>query len=155
MLTGHSYLDRGGTHLANDLGWLGIVNGPQVLLHGSVIVTPLVQEITILAIDGILLQSIDTNLLGKVDSQDVKIALVQDLEPLLETLFPIAKDLAWLEKTWVRISITYLSICCKQEQITPFHENGFHRRHECLAVRNELEIRIQQRERRRPKDIID
>lgn len=54
-LAAYPYIFNEEYYLANDLGWLGVVNRAQVLLHRSVIVTPLVQEIAILAINGILL----------------------------------------------------------------------------------------------------
>jgi hypothetical protein len=63
------------------------------LLHGSVVIAALIQEITVFAIDGILLQWIDANLLRKIDGQDVEIALIKYFKPLLEALLPISKDL--------------------------------------------------------------
>lgn len=81
------------TNLANNLGWLSIINRPQILLHGSVIVSTLVQEIAVLAVDSILLKRIDADLLRKIDSQDVEVALVKNLQPLLQTLLAIPEDL--------------------------------------------------------------
>lgn len=81
------------TNLADNLGWLGIINRPQILLHSSIIVTTLVQEVAVLAINGILLKRVDANLLRKIDRQNVEIALVKDLQSLLQTLLAIPEDL--------------------------------------------------------------
>ena len=89
-------------YLSNDLRRLCVINGAQVLLHGGIVVSPLIQEVSILAIDGILLQRIDSNLLREVDCQNVKIALVQNFKLLLQCLFPITEDL--------RKSVSTLSI---------------------------------------------
>lgn len=51
------------------------------------------QVITILAKNHVALYSVDTGFLSKVDSKDVKITLVQDLELLLQCLFVIPKEL--------------------------------------------------------------
>lgn len=64
------------TDLANDLRGFCVINSPKVLLHRCIIVAPLVQEVTILAIDSILLEGIDADFLCKVDGKDVKIALI-------------------------------------------------------------------------------
>jgi hypothetical protein len=81
------------TNLANNLRWLCAINRSKILLHGCIIIASLVQEVTVLAVDGILLQRIDANLLRKVDCKNVEIALIKNLELLLEALFPIAEDL--------------------------------------------------------------
>lgn len=101
------------THLPNDLRWLSAINRSKVLLHSCIIITTLVQEITVLAVDGILLQRINSNLLRKVDRKNVKIALIKDLELLLETFFPIAEYLENVKMTPASANQdTYLSICC-------------------------------------------
>lgn len=83
----------GATNLANNLRWFGIIDSPQILLHSSVIVSTLVQEVAVLAVDGILLKRINADLLRKIDSQDVEVSLVEDFQPLLQTLLAIPEDL--------------------------------------------------------------
>lgn len=80
-------------YLANDLRRFSVVDRPEVLLHGRIIVAFLVKKITILAIDGILLQRIDSGLLRQIDGENVKIALIKNFEFLLQTLLPIAQYL--------------------------------------------------------------
>lgn len=81
------------TNLANNLRRLRIINCTKVLLHGCVVIPTLIQKIAVFAIDGILLQRIDANLLSKVDSQDVEVAFIENFKPLLKTLFPVPEDL--------------------------------------------------------------
>ena len=80
-------------YLAYHLGRLGVINRFQILLHSSVVVTLLMQVITVLAENHIALSSIDTGLLGKVDSKDIEITLVKNLELLLQCLLVISKEL--------------------------------------------------------------
>lgn len=80
-------------HLSNNLGWLRVINSAKILLHCRVIVSLLVEKVAILAVDGILLQSLNPDLLRKVNSQHVEVALVEDFEFLLETLLTVTEDL--------------------------------------------------------------
>lgn len=81
------------TNLANNLRRFGVVNGPKILLHSSIIIPALVQEIAVLAVNGVLLQCIDADFLCKIDGQNVEIALVENLQSLLEALLAISKQL--------------------------------------------------------------
>jgi len=72
---------------------LCVVNCPEVLLHGRVVIATLIQEIPILAVDGVLLQWVDANLLRKIDSKNVEIAFIEYFKPLLEALLSVSKDL--------------------------------------------------------------
>lgn len=78
------------TNFADNLRWFRVVNCSKILLHSRIVVAALVQEITVFAIDGILLQWIDANLLRKIDSQDVEITVVEYFKSLLEALLPIS-----------------------------------------------------------------
>ena len=49
------------------------------------------QVISVLAKNNITLSGIDSSFLSEVDGQDVKIALIKDLELLLQRFFMIAK----------------------------------------------------------------
>ena len=51
------------------------------------------QVITVLTKNHVALSSIDTGLLGKVDSKDIEITLVKNLELLLQCLLVISKEL--------------------------------------------------------------
>ena len=67
----------------DNLRGLGVVNCAKVLLHRSVIVSLLVEVIAILPEDNILLDFVDPILLCEIDSKNVKVSFVQDLELLL------------------------------------------------------------------------
>lgn len=51
------------------------------------------QVVTVLAENHVALGSVDTGFLGKVDSKDIEITLVKDLELLLQGLLMIPKEL--------------------------------------------------------------
>lgn len=51
------------------------------------------QVITVLTENHIALSSIDTGFLGKVDSKNIEITLVKNLELLLQRLLVISKEL--------------------------------------------------------------
>lgn len=53
----------------------------------------MIQKVAVLAVDDILLKRIDANLLRKIDSQYVEVTLVKNLQPLLQALLAISKDL--------------------------------------------------------------
>lgn len=63
-------------YLANNLRWLCVIDGSKILLHGCVIITPLVQKVAILPVNSVLLQRINPNFLCEVDSKDVEVALI-------------------------------------------------------------------------------
>jgi hypothetical protein len=63
------------------------------LLHSRIVVTTLIQKVTIFAIDSILLQGINPNLLCKINGQNVEIALVKNFQPLLKALLAISEYL--------------------------------------------------------------
>jgi hypothetical protein len=58
-------------YLANDLGWFGVVNGFEVLLHSCVIVLLRVQIVAELSENDVLLRCIEACFLCQVDGQDV------------------------------------------------------------------------------------
>ena len=67
----------------NHLGWFGVVNSPQILLHGCIIVAFLVEEIAILSEDNILLNLVCPGLLSEIDRVNIQISLIENLEFLL------------------------------------------------------------------------
>jgi hypothetical protein len=54
-------------YFSDDLRWLSIVNGFEILLHGGIVITFLVQEIAIFSVDDVLLGVVDSKFLCKVD----------------------------------------------------------------------------------------
>ena len=71
------------TYFANDLRRLCIVYSSQILLHGCIVISFLIEKIAVFAEYNILLQCINARLLCKVDCQDIKISLVKNLKFLL------------------------------------------------------------------------
>lgn len=55
IVGGETKKKKGEAYLSNNMGGLGIVNGPEILLHGGIIIPLLVQEIAILSKYDILL----------------------------------------------------------------------------------------------------
>ena len=51
------------------------------------------QIITVLAENHVTLSSVDAGFLGKVDSKDIEVTLIEDLELLLQALLVIPKEL--------------------------------------------------------------
>lgn len=68
---------------SDDLGWLGIVDRSQVLLHRCIVVALPIKIVSILSEDDILLSFVCAKLLRQVDGVNIQIALVQDLQLLL------------------------------------------------------------------------
>lgn len=60
-----------------------MVYRPEVLLHRRIVIPFLIQVITVLAEDHVLLCNIDSGLLREVNRKDVQVALEEDLEFLL------------------------------------------------------------------------
>jgi hypothetical protein len=58
-------------YLANNLGWLGVVNGFEVLLHSRVIILLRVQVVAELSKNDVLLRCIETCFLCQIDGQDI------------------------------------------------------------------------------------
>ena len=78
-LSAHVQVAIAKTHLPYDLRWLCVVNCLQVLLHRSIIVPFFVQVISISPQDDVALRSINADLLGQVDRQNIKISLIKNL----------------------------------------------------------------------------
>jgi hypothetical protein len=70
-------------YLSNNLGWFSVVNRFQILLHSTIILPLLIQEVSILSEYDVLLVCVHTGLLGYIDGIDKKISLVQYLKSLL------------------------------------------------------------------------
>ena len=51
------------------------------------------QIITVLAENHVTLSSVDAGFLGKVDSKDIEVTLIEDVELLLQALLVIPKEL--------------------------------------------------------------
>lgn len=62
-------------------------------MHCGVVVTLLMQVITVLSENHVALSGIDTGFLSKVDSKNIEITLVKDLELLQQRLLVISKEL--------------------------------------------------------------
>ena len=86
---------RGITYLSDDLRRLCVVDSLQILLHGCIVISFLIQEVTIFAVDDVLLGVVDAELLRKVYGKNVEMALIQYLKFLLDCLFMISEDLSW------------------------------------------------------------
>jgi len=81
---GNSFIIRAwGIYLSNNLGWFSVVNRFQILLHSTIILPLLIQEVSILSEYDVLLVRVHTGLLGYIDGIDKKISLVQYLKSLL------------------------------------------------------------------------
>lgn len=52
------------SYLANNLRWLGVIDGFEILLHGAIVIPFLVHKVTVLTVDHILLLRIHPGLLG-------------------------------------------------------------------------------------------
>ena len=73
----------GATHFTDNLRRFRVVDGLDVLRHGVVVVALLIQVVTVLSIDDVLLLHVHARFLGKVEGQRVEIALIEQLQPLL------------------------------------------------------------------------
>lgn len=120
-------------YLSNDLRRLGRIDRLDVLNHGAVIVSLLVQVVAEAAVDGRLLLLVHAGLLGQVDGQREHVALVEQLQPLLQRLLVVAVDLAVLGQ---------------DEQVAPDLEHGFQGRDEGFAVADDAQVRLEQDKRR-------
>lgn len=58
-------------YLSDDLRWLSIINGLEILLHSSVIVLLRVQVVAKLAKDNVLLGRVQSCFLSQVDGQNI------------------------------------------------------------------------------------
>lgn len=70
------------THLSNDLGWFRVIDCFQILLHRTIVILLLVQKVSILAKDDILLAGIHSSLLCQIDGVHEKVSLVENLQSL-------------------------------------------------------------------------
>jgi hypothetical protein len=86
-------------YLSDDLRGFGIVNCPQVLLHGCIVVLLLVQIVAILAVYHVLLCDVGTEFLCQIYGKNVEISLKQQLKLLLECLFSIPVELLRVRKS--------------------------------------------------------
>lgn len=80
-------------YLSDDLRWLSIINGLEVLLHSSVIILLRVQVIAELAKDDVLLGRVQSCFLSQVDGQNIQVALVEYVKFLSKRLLMISEDL--------------------------------------------------------------
>ena len=76
--------------LSDDLRWLGIVDGSEVLLHRSVVVSFLIEIIAIFPEDDVLLYFVDSFFLCEIDGKDIEIPFIQNLQFLLQRLLLVA-----------------------------------------------------------------
>lgn len=112
------------SYLTNDLRWLCVVDRLQVLLHGTIVLSLLIQMVSILPENNILLLRFHARLLRQIDGKGEEIPLIENLEALLERFFVISVYLhSALVQFWAIVSILAdLSILCKGEEVTPYHE---------------------------------
>jgi len=87
------------TNLSDDLRGFGIVNCPQVLLHGCIVVLLLVEIVAILAIYHILLRDVCAEFLGQIYGKNIEISLKQQLKLLLKCLLSIFEELLQVRKS--------------------------------------------------------
>ena len=113
-------------YLSNDLRRLGVVDSLEILLHGRIIVLLLVEEVAVFAIDHVLLRGINSEFLCEVDGEHKKIALVQQIELLLERLFVIAVNLFRLAyaRNVQAAGASYFAVNRQDEEIAPLLEDG-------------------------------
>lgn len=84
--------------LSNDLRWLGCVDGSNILHHSTIVICFLIEVITKPSVNHSLVPNIQSCLLRQLNRQREHVSLVQHLQPLLESLFMIAIDLAVLAR---------------------------------------------------------
>lgn len=84
------------TYLSYHLGRLSVINCFQILLHGTIIVLPLVLIVSIFSEDDILLLYIHTRFLGQIYCSNKHVALIHNLQSLLEGSLVIAVDLIYM-----------------------------------------------------------
>lgn len=80
-------------YLSDDLRWLSIINGLEVLLHSSVIILLRIQVIAKLAKDDVLLGRVQSCFLSKVDGQNIQVALIEYVKFLSKGFLMISEDL--------------------------------------------------------------
>lgn len=62
---------------------LRVVDGFEILLHGTIVVCFLIEIVSILAIDDVLMHDVQVGLQRQVDGKNVQVALIQDIKLLL------------------------------------------------------------------------
>lgn len=132
---------------ANDLRWLRVVDGSQILLHCRVVVSLLIQEVAVLSEDDILLDLVGTKLLGQVDGVDVEIPLVENLQLLLEALLLISVQLfgGSVHRCTLSFSVdwTDLAVDRQQKELTPFYKDILDLSWQGFGVRNVLQVGVE------------
>jgi hypothetical protein len=91
--------------LSNNLRRFRIVNGSQILLHCGIVISFLIQIISVPAVYGVLLMRVNADLLRQVDGQDIEIALVKNLESLLEALLSVPINLSNISIFEIRFAV--------------------------------------------------
>ena len=118
------------THLADDLGGLRVVDSLNVLRHGVVVIALLIEVVTVLSINDVLLLHVHARFLGKVEGERVEIALIEQLQPVLQRLLVVAIDLTdGGEHVGSNLSVaqfaSYLAVLHQDVEVAPYLKEGF------------------------------